>query len=282
VKAPTRRQMLKLGLAAGSAGAIGVPAYTYFVEPRWLRSSQWRMEMPGAPTMRVLHLSDMHLSRHISLDFIGKAIDRGLAQKPDLICLTGDFVTRDMHDAGAYSKLLSRLSDTAPTFAVTGNHDGGSWMAARGGPDSPAAVLDVLANAKVRTLSNENAEFALHGKSVDIIGVSDLWSRDLDPDAAFAEATSDIPRIVLSHNPDSKEQLANFSWNLLLSGHTHGGQLRIPITGGTPFAPVRDRRYVHGLYPWEGRHLHITAGIGNLHGLRFNCRPEVSVLDINS
>ena len=280
MKKPSRRQVIAGGFAAGVAGVIGVPLYMRVLEPRWLRSAHWQLAMPGAPSLRLLHLSDMHQSRYISLDFIGKAIDRGLEQNPDLICLTGDFVTRKVSESAAYAKVLGRLAEAAPTFAVTGNHDGGPWMAARGGPASPIAVQDLLGEANIRNLDNENAACTIADQSVQVVGLSDLWSQNLDPAAAFANLASG-PRIVLAHNPDSKEQLVDFDWDLLLCGHTHGGQLRIPLHGGTPFAPVRDRRYVHGLYPWEGRHLHITAGVGNLHGLRFNCRPEISILDIN-
>ncbi len=89
-----------------------------------------------------------------------------------------------------------------------------------------------------------------------------------------------ISRIVLSHNPDSKELLRDYSWDLLLCGHTHGGQLSLPILG-TPFAPVHDHRYVYGLNQWNGRFIHTTKGIGNRHGVRFNCRPEVAILSVS-
>jgi predicted MPP superfamily phosphohydrolase len=282
MKKLSRRQLLGLSAGIGLGGIIGVPTYMRFVEPRWLRSSHWRLALPNMPKLRLLQLSDLHHSKYVPLEFIAKAIDRGLEQQPDLICLTGDFVSREVKEGVAYSKILSRLSDAAPTFAVTGNHDGGSWMATRGGPDSPKDVLEVLGDAGIQALNNRSAAFAIGGKTVQIVGLSDLWSEQLDPKAAFVKFAADQPRIVLSHNPDSKELLLDYEWGLLLCGHTHGGQLRIPLTGGTPFAPVRDRRFVRGLYPWEGRHLHISAGVGNLHGLRFNCRPEISILDIET
>lgn len=84
---------------------------------------------------------------------------------------------------------------------------------------------------------------------------------------------------MLCHNPDAKDKLRASAWDLMLCGHTHGGQLRLPGIG-RPFAPVRDVRYVEGLRPWEGRLIHITRGIGNLHGLRFNCRPEINLLNL--
>ena len=76
--------------------------------------------------------------------------------------------------------------------------------------------------------------------------------------------------------PDSKEHLRKYPWDLMLCGHTHGGQCDLVF--GTPFAPVRNKRYVRGLHPWNDRWIHTTKGVGNLHGLRFNCRPEVSLL----
>jgi hypothetical protein len=103
----------------------------------------------------------------------------------------------------------------------------------------------------------------------------------MEPDRAFAGVSRNPDRLVLllAHNPDSKEEVANRPWDLMLSGHTHGGQLRIPAVGA-PFAPVRDHRYVAGLLPWRDRWIHVTRGVGNLHGLRLNCRPEISLLSV--
>ena len=81
----------------------------------------------------------------------------------------------------------------------------------------------------------------------------------------------------MSHNPDSKEMLRRWPWDLLLSGHTHGGQVIIPFQGPR-YAPVTDKRYVAGLKPWESRQIHVTRGVGNFAGVRFRCRPEVSLL----
>ena len=86
--------------------------------------------------------------------------------------------------------------------------------------------------------------------------------------------------IVLSHNPDSKELLKKYDWDLMCCGHTHGGQLVIPLIGFRPFLPVIDKSFPEGLLSWGKRHVHISRGIGNLHGLRFNCRPEISILNV--
>ncbi|MCB0286269.1 MAG: phosphodiesterase, partial [Calditrichaeota bacterium] len=110
----------------------------------------------------------------------------------------------------------------------------------------------------------------------------DWWAGEIDPPKAFAQLSPEshsAPKIVLSHNPDTKTHIQPFEWDLLLCGHTHGGQIRFPLIGA-PFAPVRDKRFVEGLHRWENRWLHITRGIGNVRGIRINCRPEISHLSL--
>ena len=120
---------------------------------------------------------------------------------------------------------------------------------------------------------------SLKEQALRLAGVGDWWAREMEPTLAFADVPTDATTILLSHNPDTKAALAPFPWKLMLCGHTHGGQLDLPVIG-TPFAPVTDHRFVRGLHRWEGRWMHITKGVGSLHGMRFNCPPEVSVLTL--
>ena len=85
--------------------------------------------------------------------------------------------------------------------------------------------------------------------------------------------------VLLAHNPDSKDILGAYPWDLMLSGHTHGGQVIVPFDGPR-FAPVEDKRYVAGLKPWGTRQIHVSRGVGNVGGVRFRCRPEVSLLSV--
>jgi len=107
--------------------------------------------------------------------------------------------------------------------------------------------------------------------------VADLWSGEFRPEQAFFPDRG--PNILLCHNPDGKDRLRGYPWDLMLSGHTHGGQVRLGLVPAV-WAPVRDRRYLAGLHEWEGRQLFITRGAGSPKHLRFGCRPEVSVLEI--
>lgn len=173
------------------------------------------------------------------------------------------------------------LSASAPTFACVGNHDGGSWASPLGGYADFNIMKNILDNSGIRLLHNQSHAMALKGRDLTFVGVGDLWSGEVVPAKAFADIPPEArgKTIVLAHNPDSKTNLKPYSWDLLLCGHTHGGQIELPIIG-TPFAPVRDRRFVSGLHEWNKRWIYITKGIGNLFGVRFNCCPEVSILNL--
>jgi uncharacterized protein len=270
----TRRNFF--GLMGTGVGGLG---YMHFGEPHWLEINQPTLSLaPSGTELRVLHLSDFHASPVVSLDFIDHAVGLGAALKPDLVCLTGDFITRK-HDAfGDYAKILKKLSSIAPAFACLGNHDGGLW-ARRWGYSDWTLVGQMLKDAGVELLHNRAVQNEVKGRNIQLVGLGDLWSRELDGAKAFREAQKNVPTILLSHNPDSKGALGNFAWDLMLSGHTHGGQVRLPLLGA-PFAPVVDKRYIAGLKPWRDRWIHVTKGVGNVHGVRFNCRPEVSLLKI--
>jgi predicted MPP superfamily phosphohydrolase len=251
-----------------------------WLEPRWLRSAEHEVKL-GAhpePPIRLLQLSDFHASECVSLEFIQGAVERGLELKPDLICLTGDFITWRYDRFDRYAEVLKPLAGIAPTFATLGNHDGGRWVGEAGYRDT-GLVRDLLERARIELLHNRSTRLSVRGRNLNLVGVGDLWAGEIDGAAAFADLTKDAPTILLSHNPDSKEILGAHPWNLMLSGHTHGGQCDL-VFFGTPFAPVRDKRYVRGLNRWKDRWIHTSKGVGNLHGIRLNCRPEVSLLTL--
>src|SRR4051812_44913078 len=135
----TRRKFL------ANVGIIGLGfgSYAKFIEPTWLGVGRHEVKLSSRPDqqpLKLLHLSDLHASNVVGLDFIGKAIDLGLSLKPDVICVTGDFITRQFEDVDAYAKVLSRLPAAAPTFATLGNHDGGLWATSYGGYTTSEAV----------------------------------------------------------------------------------------------------------------------------------------------
>lgn len=256
-----------------------------FVETQWLSVGRHALKLtkdsPRSP-LTVLHLSDFHVSKVVSLDYVNRAVTRALAAcRPDLVCLTGDFINSQWEDWTHYVSILGRLAKVAPVFAVLGNHDGGAWAVnyRDTGYADHSAVDALLASAGARLLHNERMLFEARGWKLNLVGLGDMWAFEMDARLAFAESDPELPTILLSHNPDAKDEMHQYRWDLMLSGHTHGGQLYLPGIG-TPFAPVKDHRYVAGLKAWEDRWIHVTKGIGNVHGMRFNCRPEVSVLTL--
>jgi len=279
----SRRRLLLGAGFLGVAGAVGA-AYTRYFEPGWLEVSH--RSVPLGPTdttpIRILHLSDLHASSYVPLKFIAQAVQLGLAEKPDLICLTGDFITKHFARFADYAEVLKPLAAAAPVFASLGNHDGGKWAAQprHGGYADHSEVRRCLAAAGVKVLVNQSHGITMRGRKLRLVGLGDLWAGELDAREAFrAVAEPDSSTLLLMHNPDGKDAVTDFSWQLALCGHTHGGQCKLPFFG-TPFAPVRDHRYVAGLNRWRDRWIYTTRGVGNLHGVRFNCRPEVSLLTV--
>ena len=276
----TRRKFLSSLALVGAT-----PIYAFGVEPNWFEQSRHQVKLPKgklAGSLRILHLSDFHASSVVPFSLIEKAIDSGLAMHPDLICLTGDLVTNaDPFDRSEYQRLLRRLSSAAPSFACLGNHDGGKWAAEHAGFRDTQAIQELLNASRVSLLNNRSELVRVHGKSLRLVGVADLWSEPIDVERAFAGVRLEEPTVLLAHNPDTKDIVADHPWDLMLSGHTHGGQVLVPLLGA-PFVPVEDKRFIAGLKEWNGRQIHVSRGIGSIGGFRVNCRPEVTLLRLAS
>ena len=258
--------------------AAPTAAYARLVEPTWLEWTQRTCTIPGlSDSVRLVHLSDLHASHDVPMSLIENAIQMAIDSNPDLICVTGDFVTNSQgFDSTEYAAILSRLSRKAPTFAVLGNDDGGLWSSTRGGFTNSGKIARMVERARIDLLANRTIQVDC---GLQITGMGDLWAGEANPEQAFQDADLDSPTILLAHNPDSKKVAADYSWRLMLSGHTHGGQVVAPIFGFCP-APVEDRRYIRGLKPWRERWIHVSCGVGSISGVRFRCRPEVTLLHL--
>lgn len=274
----TRRQWIPLA----ALGAASVAAYPTLLEPHWLEltNTHIRFGQGEKEPIRVLHLSDLHASFFVPLLLLERSIGIGLEQQPDLVCLTGDFITyRSDFDVEAYVQVLRKLTRALPVFAVLGNHDGGKWAQNHRGCSDHELVESILRRSGIKLLHNKSEVVRIKDRDLSIVGVADLWSDEIDGEAAFAETDREMPTVLLAHNPDSKAKLKDYKWDLMLSGHTHGGQVLIPFQGPR-YAPVQDKRYVAGLKSWRDRRVYVTRGVGNLGGVRFRCRPEVTMLTL--
>lgn len=269
-----------LGIPFLGASAAG---YMRFWEPEHLEITEKNARIGGLKNkIRILHLSDFHASEAVSYDYIESAVHSSLSCHPDLVFLTGDFITWTLEQEERYAEILSQLSQKHPTFACIGNHDGGRWAGSSHGYPTFDRVQQLLEKSGITLLFNQSASVKIKNQSLDVIGLGDLWSNDAKPEIFLSrKRTQERPVLLLCHNPDTKEIVKHYDWDIMFSGHTHGGQLVIPWLGTRPFLPIKDKLYAEGLLPFEGKWIHVTRGIGNLHGLRFNCRPEISIVTLS-
>ena len=267
----TRRRFLQA--AAATLAVSSGFGYMHYLEPGWLELTHHRLAFfkDKASPFKILFLADLHYSRFVPLSLISDAIALGVAQQPDLILLGGDYVLFDMPlNFSAFSDVLSPLAKCAPTFACFGNHDRPV------GTEKNRLIGEALKSAGITVLFNQATVIATQDRQFELVGTGDLWAGQCKPPTA---SEANLPQLVLAHNPDCKEVMRDGVWDLMLCGHTHGGQLRVPLVG-EPFAPVEDKRYVAGLNAFGERHIYTTRGVGSLYGLRLNCRPEVTMLEL--
>ncbi len=281
----TRRRLLIAGsglFIGGSAGA----AYARFFEPFWPAIERLTLDLPGLHDDLVgcsaVQLSDLHVGRDVPAEYLRRQMHAAMSLRPDLILLTGDYVTagslRFREDLAA---LLAILEAPLGVYAVLGNHDCGSYSPQRRkvGPGLADRVHEVLAETGIVVLRNERAVVARGAGRFQLVGVDDLWSGLCDVERAFAGCDERLPTVTLAHNPDTIELLRERPTHWVLCGHTHGGQVRVPFFGPL-ILPVRDRRYDAGLIQVGDQRLYVNRGIGFLEPVRFNCRPEITLFTL--
>lgn len=231
--------------------------------------------LPGLKGLRILVISDIHDDD----EQLGKAVDEGLKQSPDLAFILGDLVNGGDRIARTRRLIdpLKKLSSSVPTYACIGNHDMGNLP----------MVTHILNSAKIPILRNSFTivDIPRLGKKITLAGLGEWWDNDSFPERCLKRmdnsSSDDIPVILLSHTPAGRNEAKDFKWNLMLSGHTHGGQIRYPITNQPVFHREGEvlTEGLHRLFP--GKSIFITRGIGSAWNLRFNCPPEFNILTVH-
>jgi len=278
----TRRRLLRLAGGGAAAAALGA-GYAFGIEPVWLRTVEHDVRLRGLAASfdgyRIVQLSDLHVGAGVPGDYLEGAIERANALSPDLVVVTGDFVHRGGSAAlcEQVGRLLAGLRARDGLFAVEGNHDRGVYGASHTRrADSVASLRAALGSAGVRLLENEAATLERPGGArLPIVGYGDLWAGGFRSEAIDLKSAGG-PVVALSHNPDTAEMLATAGASLILSGHTHGGQVSLPFLG-PPILPVSDRRFAAGPYDVGGARLYVNRGVGWLRRVRLFVRPEVTL-----
>lgn len=277
----TRRRFLQVLGGAAAGVAIGGPLYAFRFEPYWVATERisltYNPENNPPSGLKIVHLSDLHYSKIVPADYLEKWFQETNQLQPDLILLTGDYITQTKNNSKwvqPLGKILASLQARLGVFASLGNHDGGEWAG-----EPTTAVREALQKAGIRVLINESVKLSYKNQSVTIVGLGDLWAGDFDTIKAFETVEPNEFTIALSHNPDTLKYLEKSTANLVLCGHTHGGQVCIPFIG-PPILPVDDKRFSAGLYKVGGFYAYVNRGLGMLRKVRFNCRPEITWIDI--
>lgn len=260
-------------------------SYGYGIEPTWLELNRSDIPIANLPApfagFRIVQLSDFHCGRQVGAAYLGEAVDLAQKQNPDAVVLTGDFVHHGYKHVARVAEVLGRLSAPSGVYAVLGNHDYSvrNALGFRRFRHLHRAVADALTAQGIRVLENENVSLHRGDSALPLIGVEDLWSRACDVERAFAGLCPALPRIVLAHNPCTIDHLNGHRCDLMLSGHTHGGQIHVPGLG-RPTLSRKARRFAAGLYHHRDTYLYVNKGVGFGFRFRFGVRPEVAVLSL--
>lgn len=275
----TRRQFLGYSMAAIVAAAAGGGLYAWQVEPRWIEVVRRPLPVAGLPKSlvgaRLVQLADLHVGPRVPDDYILHTFERVAALEPDIVVVTGDLTQYSKNVFSDAERIFPRFPrGRLATLGVLGNHDyGPGWSH----PEIAENLAEVFGHAGIDILRNEVAEVS----GLQIVGMDDLWAKRFEPRRAFASADLTKPAIVLAHNPDSVDLPG---WDgfegWVLAGHTHGGQFKPPFMA-PPRVPVKNRRYIAGEVGLSnGRTLYINRGIGFIEQVRFDCRPEITVFEL--
>ena len=270
------------GLAVGAAALLSIvlALRAFWFEPASLRVVEEHISLRGSAraTVRIAVLADLHTGSPFNgLSRLREVVAQTNAARPDVVCILGDLVIQGVLGGRSVtpediSAELKQLRANAGVFAVLGNHD--SWL-------SHDRVQSALERNGVRLIEETAVKVAAPGGSIWLAGIGDVWTRRFDIGAALAAVADDTsPVVLMTHNPDVFPQVpARVA--LTLAGHTHGGQVKLPLLG-TPIVPSRfGSRFAAGHIIENGRHLYVATGVGtSILPVRFRVPPAVSVLTL--
>lgn len=270
----SRRSFLKGGLLLGG----GLMLEGFVVEPRMFETAATAIKIKGLPKpfegFTICQITDVHHSPVVSIEYIRKVVEEANRLRPDLMVLTGDYIDTGRKYMAPALEAFEGLKSKFGTLAILGNHD---YMHGHGYAE------DVLASKRIPLLKNSHACIESNGSALCVGGVTDLLEDRPDAKEALKGVDPAVPRILLSHHPDYAEELPkDVRVDLVLSGHTHGGQVRLPF-GLAPVVPSRyGQKYSGGLVRLKsGTQVYVSRGIGvSMIPVRLNCPPELTLIKL--
>lgn len=289
----SRRTFLKGLAATGLAVATG-GAYSILLEPRRVSVRRVGVTVAGLPRaldgLTIAHLTDLHRSRYVSREYLQRCIEITNSLQPDIIAFTGDYLSHsrrgsrrgrlvygDGDNAHQYARdagdCIRQARAKHGVFASLGNHD--HWFDA-------GIVTREIENAGVPVLRNAGTSVRVNGETLPVIGLGDMWTEGVDVNGSFRGVDAPFS-LVLMHNPDTFESWPRPGAHLILSGHTHGGQVSLPVVGPPIVPSLYGAKYAHGLFQRGEAQMYVSAGVGLIWPpVRFNCRPEIALLRLRA
>ncbi len=279
----TSRRRFLFGAAAAAAVAVSIDSIALEPNrPRVVRQefllARWPERMSG---FTIALLSDFHFDPYFSVHPLRRAIPMVNALRPDLIVLTGDFVSvpmigddaRAALDAEPCAQLLRQMTARHGSWAVLGNHDVNT---------DPRFITQALQGVGIHVLANESAAIERDGARIWLAGVNDVLGHTADLPKTLLNIPNGEATVLLAHEPDFADEASKFPVDLQLSGHSHGGQVRIPFLPPL-YLPEMAKKYVLGTYRVGPLPLYTNAGLGTVGvAARLNCPPEITLITLRS
>jgi predicted MPP superfamily phosphohydrolase len=273
----TRRAWLRYQYAVEIAGGPTIELFRP-VTTTDLTLRHFDVALPGLtlPRLRVLHVTDLHVTEELPAEYYTRVQRLILTQNPDLLVFTGDYVSRSWRLPLLEEWLAGVPRARLGNYAVLGNHD--HWI------DSGRGISQAFVRAGVTLLGGACTTVPAPGSpGLRLCGTEAPWGPGLDADAIAQGAPGTSPLFVLSHTPDNVYPLNELGASVVFAGHTHGGQIRVPVLGSIIVPSIYGRRFDLGHFNVEGTHLYVSAGVGADHPpLRIYCPPEIVEVDFRN
>lgn len=248
----------------------------WHISPRWLAMTPLQAHLPRLPApwqgAKLIQVSDLHIGPICGLGYVRRIVDAINFEQPDIVVFTGDLVNDPAACVPELSAILAGIRAREAKLAVLGNHDHSA---------DAGAVERILGGGGFTVLHNAHRLLLRGGEPLCIAGVQDRRLGRPDLPAALAGVDDRVPRILLQHNPDyAAEMPPQPRVDLMLSGHTHGGQISLPLLG-PPFLSIKHRRFGAGLAQGPCCAVYTSRGLGMVYlPIRWNCRPELPVFTL--
>lgn len=281
----TRRTFLRnCAIAAGASAAIsyGSVLYSNFLTVTHHKIDTGKLEKP----FKLLHFTDFHSSQELQEKVLKDFIKTVQSIKPDFVCYTGDSISHDKRYIEPLNNIFSKPTAKYAKFACLGNHDFEDKNKGR-------TIIREVGSAGYEYLINNSEKYEFNGQTIHFFGLDDLWNGKQDFKKTFNNLNKEQLNILLTHNPSNIEEISRYNPDIVLAGHTHGGQIYLPYILNGIYKKLYDPRFIRGLYKVGNSTLYVNRGIGStlttmrllgrrytIPAIRLFAQPEIAIFEI--